>query len=69
VKQLEEEALAAKKKDSDLYQRKNKLIPKFQEMKRITSAAVEKMGHLVQNGTEEQSISNNAGITSDTPSK
>lgn len=39
--QLEREAAAAKKKDGDLYQRKNKLIPKFQEMKRIIAKAVE----------------------------
>jgi len=32
--QLERDAAAAKKKDGDLYQRKNKLIPKFQEMKK-----------------------------------
>jgi len=37
--QLEREAAAAKKKDGDLYQRKNKLIPKFQEMKKIAMAA------------------------------
>lgn len=37
---LEKEAGAAKKKDGDLYQRKNKLIPKFQDMKKtITNAA------------------------------
>jgi len=39
--QLEREAAAAKKKDGDLYQRKNKLIPKFQEMKRIIFKAVD----------------------------
>jgi len=39
--QLEREAASAKKKDGDLYQRKNKLIPKFQEMKRIIMKAVE----------------------------
>jgi len=39
--QLEKEAAAAKKKDGDLYQRKNKLIPKFQEMKRIMSKTVD----------------------------
>lgn len=31
----------AKKKDGDLYQRKNKLIPKFQEMKRIATKALD----------------------------
>lgn len=41
--QLEKEAANAKKKDGDLYQRKNKLIPKFQEMKRIISKAVESL--------------------------
>jgi len=39
--QLEREAAAAKKKDGDLYQRKNKLIPKFLEMKKVISKAVE----------------------------
>lgn len=39
--QLEREAAAAKKKDGDLYQRKNKLIPKFQEMKKLTLKAME----------------------------
>jgi len=38
--QLEEEAAAAKKKDGDLFQRKNKLIPKFAEMKKMMSKAV-----------------------------
>jgi len=37
--QLERDAASAKKKDGDLYQRKNKLIPKFQEMKKILSRA------------------------------
>jgi len=37
--QLEKDAAAAKKKDGDLYQRKNKLIPKFQEMKKLISKA------------------------------
>jgi hypothetical protein len=39
--QLEKEAASAKKKDGDLYQRKNKLIPKFQEMKNLSNKAVE----------------------------
>jgi len=39
--QLEREASAAKKKDGDLYQRKNKLIPKFQEMKKAINKAVD----------------------------
>jgi len=39
--QLEREAAAAKKKDGDLYQRKNKLIPKFQEMKKLAVRAIE----------------------------
>eukprot|EP01114_Cavostelium_apophysatum_P010591 TRINITY_DN244_c0_g1_i1.p1 TRINITY_DN244_c0_g1~~TRINITY_DN244_c0_g1_i1.p1 ORF type:complete len:511 (+),score=74.07 TRINITY_DN244_c0_g1_i1:292-1824(+) len=38
---LEKEASVAKKKDGDLYQRKNKLIPKFQEMKKIINRAAE----------------------------
>jgi hypothetical protein len=41
LSQLEREASAAKKKDGDLYQRKNKLIPKFQEMRKIIFKAVE----------------------------
>eukprot|EP01118_Nematostelium_gracile_P015433 TRINITY_DN618_c0_g1_i1.p1 TRINITY_DN618_c0_g1~~TRINITY_DN618_c0_g1_i1.p1 ORF type:complete len:466 (+),score=103.77 TRINITY_DN618_c0_g1_i1:228-1625(+) len=41
LNQLEKDAAAAKKKDGDLYQRKNKLIPKFQEMKKLISSAVE----------------------------
>jgi hypothetical protein len=41
--QLEKEAMSAKKKDGDLYQRKNKLIPKFQEMKRTTFRALESL--------------------------
>lgn len=40
LEQLEKEAAAAKKKDGDLYQRKNKLIPKFQEMKKVIAGAV-----------------------------
>jgi hypothetical protein len=39
--QLEKEASQAKKRDGDLYQRKNKLIPKFQEMKRLATKAVQ----------------------------
>jgi len=39
--QLEKEALEAKRKDCDLYQRKNKLIPKFQRMKTIIEKAYE----------------------------
>eukprot|EP01130_Rhizamoeba_saxonica_P018069 TRINITY_DN8949_c0_g1_i1.p1 TRINITY_DN8949_c0_g1~~TRINITY_DN8949_c0_g1_i1.p1 ORF type:complete len:349 (-),score=64.65 TRINITY_DN8949_c0_g1_i1:76-1122(-) len=34
---LEKEAISAKKVDSDLYQRKNKLIPKYQELKLLLS--------------------------------
>jgi len=41
--QLEREASAAKKKDGDLYQRKNKLIPKFQEMKKVILKAIEEL--------------------------
>lgn len=40
LSQLEKEAAAAKKKDGDLYQRKNKLIPKFQEMKKLVTKAI-----------------------------
>lgn len=41
LSQLEKDAAAAKKKDGDLYQRKNKLIPKFQEMKKLATRAFE----------------------------
>jgi len=41
LSQLEKDAAAAKKKDGDLYQRKNKLIPKFQEMKKLVARALE----------------------------
>jgi len=41
LSQLEKDAAAAKKKDGDLYQRKNKLIPKFQEMKKLIVRALE----------------------------
>lgn len=41
--QLERDAAAAKKKDGDLYQRKNKLIPKFQEMKKVIGKGLEEI--------------------------
>jgi hypothetical protein len=41
--QLEKEAAAAKKKDGDLYQRKNKLIPKFLEMRKLATKVVEEI--------------------------
>jgi hypothetical protein len=41
--QLEREAAAAKKQDGDLYQRKNKLIPKFQEMRKLLVKAMEEI--------------------------
>jgi len=56
--QLEKEAATAKKKDGDLYQRKNKLIPKFQEMKR----SVEHASHQANN------TSHNLGSSSSTHS-
>jgi len=43
LNQLEREAAAAKKKDGDLYQRKNKLIPKFQEMKKLISKLLDEI--------------------------
>lgn len=46
--QLEKEAATAKKKDGDLYQRKNKLIPKFQEMRNLSNKAVEAIENLAQ---------------------
>lgn len=48
LNQLEKEAATAKKKDGDLYQRKNKLIPKFQEMKNLSTKAVEAIENLAQ---------------------
>lgn len=42
--QLEHEAAVAKKTDADLYQRKNKLIPKFQEMKKIVLRFLQDIG-------------------------
>lgn len=47
LRQLEMEAAAAKKKDGDLYQRKNKLIPKFQSMKNQAAKCVETLGGCV----------------------
>jgi hypothetical protein len=46
VIQLESEAAAAKKKDSDLYQRKNKLIPKFHEMRRLINLAADTLNNM-----------------------
>jgi hypothetical protein len=46
---LEMEAMRAKKSDTDLYQRKNKLIPKFQEMERLLALRVKKLRHEVCN--------------------
>jgi len=43
LSQLEKEAAAAKKKDGDLFQRKNKLIPKFLEMKKLASKTIEEL--------------------------
>jgi hypothetical protein len=40
---LENEAIKAKKTDADLYQRKNKLIPKFQDMKTILAQHISKL--------------------------
>jgi len=53
--QLEREATAAKKKDGDLYQRKNKLIPKFQEMKKAINKAVD----ILENRRPPKDESNN----------
>jgi hypothetical protein len=49
--QLEREASAAKKKDGDLYQRKNKLIPKFQEMRKLANKCVETLQNMVADPT------------------
>jgi len=43
LNKLETEAMKAKKTDADLYQRKNKLIPKFQEMKNILIQHINKL--------------------------
>jgi len=51
--QLEKDAAAAKKKGGDLYQRKNKLIPKFQEMKKLVSRALETLEALRQKDLPE----------------
>jgi hypothetical protein len=64
--QLEKEAAAAKKKDGDLYQRKNKLIPKFQEMKKLLHSAIESL-HL-QHQLHPQS-SSSEGVVSPCNSK
>jgi hypothetical protein len=66
--QLEKEAATAKKKDGDLYQRKNKLIPKFQEMKNLSTKAVEAIENLAQaNGfpTLVPALSRPAEVSSD----
>jgi len=56
LSQLEKEAAAAKKKDGDLYQRKNKLIPKFHEMKKTAIRAVEELSRLVNDETMEENL-------------
>jgi len=43
LSKLENEAIKAKKTDADLYQRKNKLIPKFQDMKTIITQHICKL--------------------------
>jgi len=43
LNKLENEAIKAKKTDADLYQRKNKLIPKFQDMKTIITQQIFKL--------------------------
>jgi hypothetical protein len=43
LSKLENDAIKAKKTDADLYQRKNKLIPKFQEMKMIITQQISKL--------------------------
>jgi len=51
--QLERDAAAAKKKDGDLYQRKNKLIPKFQEMKKQAIKALDAVDVVRQKDFED----------------
>ena len=54
--QLEREAAIAKRTDADLYQRKNKLIPKIQEMKKVVLRFLHDVGNVamydqLQHGT------------------
>jgi hypothetical protein len=61
--QLERDAAAAKKKDGDLYQRKNKLIPKFQEMKKVIAKALEALEGLRNRDFEDDLPSELAQLT------
>jgi len=45
LQQLEAEALAAKRTDPDLFQRKHKLIPKFMDMKKLLIKRFEEFEH------------------------
>lgn len=54
--QLEHEAAVAKKKDGDLYQRKNKLIPKFQEMRRTITATVDRLQTIAEHDLSSSTV-------------
>jgi hypothetical protein len=62
--QLEREAAAAKKKDGDLYQRKNKLIPKFQEMKKLAAKAIDSIASLLSQHQQYQPPTTNFNVVS-----
>eukprot|EP01117_Protostelium_nocturnum_P018412 TRINITY_DN769_c0_g1_i1.p1 TRINITY_DN769_c0_g1~~TRINITY_DN769_c0_g1_i1.p1 ORF type:complete len:327 (+),score=140.26 TRINITY_DN769_c0_g1_i1:556-1536(+) len=50
--ELVRETANAKRKDADLFQRKNKLLPKFQEMKRMANQTVETLS-MIQSREQE----------------
>jgi len=74
--QLEAEAVAAKRIDPDLFQRKHKLIPKFMEMKKLLLKRMAEfqssMGHLMTSQVEfkyeEQTESKDSSSTTTSPS-
>jgi hypothetical protein len=74
--QLEAEAVAAKRIDPDLFQRKHKLIPKFMEMKKLLLKRMQEfqstMGHLMSSPTEfkyeEQTESKDSSSITTSPS-
>lgn len=74
--QLEAEAVAAKRIDPDLFQRKHKLIPKFMEMKKLLLKRMQEfqatMGHLmispVEFKYEEQTESKDSSSITTSPS-
>lgn len=74
--QLEAEAVAAKRIDPDLFQRKHKLIPKFMEMKKLLLKRMQEfqstMGHLMSSPSEfkyeEQTESKDSSSITTSPS-